>query len=324
MFDNLYTIKQPDVSEDLLGSVDGLLETLLEDHAERKDEKDKERKHHIIWATDDNDGHPFGAEIQVEAITGQHGQEIQPRVCKSRSVQDARRRLKGEVMTPPDVVKEQNDLVEEYWNLHHAPDDWRAYVQSPVLEIACGEGPYLTTRYDVVSGQYIDVPARQGLLDRKLRRVNQHTGDVNEWRKWVTQALKATYGFEWQGDSLLLARENVICSVIEHYMCKFRPHEECVPLSVIDHELELASLAYIVSWNLWQMDALKGVVPNSCKPTPTLFREEPDSCPGCATGVKSQHNGHFCRIRDWQRFDAGEKDEQGKLYDGEFFNAIAK
>lgn len=316
-----YSAGRPDVSEDALHSVPGLLEALLADHADRGDGK----THNIVWATDDYSvlGHSFADEVRVEDVTGVHGRVIVPRSCKPRSVQDARRRGLGEVMTPLSVVRVQNDLVDAAWGRARG-DDWQAYVRSPRLELACGEAPYLTSRYDVVSGHYIDVGERPGLLDRKLRAIAAHVGpdDVPQWRQWARLALEATYGFEWQGDSLLLARENVLCSVVEHYLA-FRQCQQ-MPLADLDRDLCLTALAEVVAWNLWQMDALKGVVPGSCHQQPKdLNSLVPDTetlvpCPGCADeSGKTQHNGWRCRVIDWTTdtvvtYDATKKKPLGR------------
>ena len=65
-------------------------------------------------------------------------------------------------------------------------------------------------------------------------------------------------------------------------------------------------IANIISWNIWQMDGLKGVVPNSCRngvteKKQTLFGEEDVvvNCAGCQKENVRTHNGLYCIIRDW-------------------------
>lgn len=75
--------------------------------------------------------------------------------------------------------------------------------------------------------------------------------------------------------------------------------------------------AEVISWNIWQMDGLKYVVPYSCHPVsippaPQLelfFDDEtpppqlPEDCPGCRRnkpGDPTDHNGDRCRIMDWE------------------------
>ena len=65
----------------------------------------------------------------------------------------------------------------------------------------------------------------------------------------------------------------------------------------------LTEIAKIISWNIWQMDALKGVIPDSCKPDKklqlTLFEEKEEVCQGCLNNNK-QHIGIYCKIKNWE------------------------
>lgn len=68
-------------------------------------------------------------------------------------------------------------------------------------------------------------------------------------------------------------------------------------------------IAYIISWNLWQMDGLKCVVPNSCGLKPSMEQslfDEPklSPCEGCKTGNMHKHNGVYCKIMDWDENEA--------------------
>ena len=98
---------------------------------------------------------------------------------------------------------------------------WVDYVKDIRMEITCGEAPYIVSRYDTVTGNKIELKDRIGLLDRKLRVVNDNTNNKEDWVKYSIEALKATYGYEWQGDNLLLARENVLFSYFEYYYARF-------------------------------------------------------------------------------------------------------
>ena len=65
-------------------------------------------------------------------------------------------------------------------------------------------------------------------------------------------------------------------------------------------------IAYIISWNLWQMDGLKCVVPDTCgqpRIEHTLFGDEivEAPCEGCRTGDIHKHNGILCLVRDWEK-----------------------
>ncbi|MCD8291654.1 MAG: restriction endonuclease subunit M, partial [Prevotella sp.] len=108
--------------------------------------------------------------------------------------------------------------------------------------------------YDTTTGEMIPLENRIGLLDRKLRVVSENVDNSGEWLKWAQVAFKSTYGYEWQGDNLLLARENLLITFIDYYRAKFGRNPMLKSLKYI---------AYIVSWNLWQMDGLKGVIPDT-------------------------------------------------------------
>ena len=139
----------------------------------------------------------------------------------------------------------------------------------------------------------MDLSRRIGILDRKLRIVSENTETSGEWIEWAKEALKSTYGFEWQGDNLLLARETLFYTVCDFFEDKFkRP----IP------RVSLAGIAEVISWNIWQMDGLKFVIPTSCnKASPSgLFGDLEEECPGCKTGDPYSHIGIKCRIKDWR------------------------
>ena len=87
---------------------------------------------------------------------------------------------------------------------------WQQYVDTRCLEITCGEAPFLVNRYDAATGEEIPLNKRIGILDRKLRVVNENATTEEEWLDWAYNAIAATYGYEYQGDNLLLARMNVV------------------------------------------------------------------------------------------------------------------
>lgn len=209
----------------------------------------------------------------------EHYQEmIRPRAVKSKREQTQRAKDKAEVFTPAWICNAQNNLIDEAWfgrkeGLFNSPDpedphkwinneepisfegtgkDWKDYVADMRLEITCGEAPYLCNRYDAVTGEYNkDVKYRIGMLDRKLRIVSENTKDSKEWILWAKVALRSTYGFEWQGDNLLLAREALFFTFEEHYIARFGEKK------FNQNKMRMMpGVAYIVSWNVWQMDGL--------------------------------------------------------------------
>ena len=301
--------------DDLLALSVEVLETLLRDHTTGKN---------IFWATHDYEalGSEYGyhSEILPHLITGEHRMVIRPRVLKSKDKQTDRAKDMAEVFTPSWVCNAQNNLVDDAWfgrknvfNVENAtnhtwltnPDkiefpkdkNWKDYVKATRMEMTCGEAPYLVSRYDATTGEPIPIEQRIGLLDRKLRVINENVDVSSEWLEWAQVAYKNTYGFEWQGDNLLLAREALLWTFIENYQVKFDKKPLVKSINYI---------AYIISWNLWQMDGLKGVIPGSCRngvteKIQTLFGEEEHivNCPGCQQDIIRKHNGTYCLIRDW-------------------------
>lgn len=292
-----------------------VLDTLLHDHTTDKN---------IFWATHDYEalGPEYGyhSEILPHLITGEHRMVIRPRVLKSKEEQTDRAKDMAEVFTPSWICNAQNNLVDEAWfgrkQVFNAENDeqhtwltnperiefpdgktWKDYVRLTRMEITCGEAPYLVSRYDTTTGRPIPLEQRIGLLDRKLRVVSENTGTTGEWIDWAQTAYQNIYGYEWQGDNLLLAREALLWTFIEYYQAKFGKAPLVKSVNYI---------AYIISWNLWQMDGLKGVVPDSCDAVfepAGLFDAEPrrKECAACRTGALKGHIGQRCIIRDWRK-----------------------
>ena len=136
-------------------------------------------------------------------------------------------------------------------------------------------------------------------MDRKLRVISENVADKEEWIKWAVVAFQRIYGFEYQGDNLLIARENLLMTFIEFYKDKFQEEPN------ID---TLKEIVTIISWNIWQMDGLKFVIPNSCHFEEMVqmslfeeYQEEPEFCEGCKTGNNHRHNGIYCKIKDWKK-----------------------
>jgi len=248
-----------------------------------------------------------------------------PRVQKDKEMQQSRVRDMAEVFTPSWICNAQNNLIDNAWfgrevvfNTETTNQDgthtwivnpnkiiypegktWKHYVRDTRMEMACGEAPYITSRYDTTTGEFIPIEKRIGLLDRKLRVISENVDKSGEWLKAAQTAYRNTYAFEWQGDSLLLAREAMLYSFIENYEQKFGKQP------MLD---SIQFIAYIISWNVWQMDGLKGVVPNSCgaKASKQLdMFNEPQiiPCEGCKADKINKHNGIYCLVKDWSNKD---------------------
>ena len=238
----------------------------------------------IFWATHDYEElgkeYDYHAPILPRLITGDRKMVVQPRVLKSKEQQTGRSKDMAEVFTPSWICEAQNNLIQEALPKDM---DWKDYVRLTCLEITCGEGPYLVSRYDTTTGEPIPIDKRIGLLDRKLRTVSKHTDTTEEWLQWAEIAYQNTYGYEWQGDNLLIARRELLYTFIEYYQEKFqeRPNEEHI-LAIVD----------IISWNLWQMDGLRGTPPDYPSPGELLDNPVPDMFTT------------YCLIRDWKENNA--------------------
>jgi len=231
----------------------------------------------ILWCTHDYEskgkGYQYADEIRPELITGEHGTIIRPRVLKSKVEQSDRVKDMAEVFTPSWVVKMMVDYVE-------------IDISTLSLELTCGEAPFLVSRYDATTGEPIAIGERIGVLDRKLRTINGQELNDEEWLSQVRLAFQTTYGYEWQGDSLLLARENLLYTFVDHYEARFGS------MPAIPTLLEFAEL---ISWNLWQMDGLTYCIPREKQEEIPqtqldLFNEAPTETPA-----------PYCLIMDWQK-----------------------
>lgn len=286
-----------DIREDFLFNKDNLLEILLQDKTTEKN---------IIWATDsyEQKGKKFApiAPITSDLVTGKNGKLIQPRAVKSIDEQLLRTREKAEVFTPLSIVKQMNEACD---SKRVTKNNWQEYVRLIKLEITCGEAPYIVSRYDPVSDKQELLPLknRVGFLDKKLSYVSKYYTSQEEWIKWAKVAFQSSYGYEWQGDSLLIARENLLYTFIDYYQAKFKETPS----------LELQKdIAEIIVWNIFQMDGLKYVIPMSCtidkvivKGEETLFEKKEDyivekPCQGCEKKTAQNHNGIYVKIMDWE------------------------
>ena len=241
--------------------------------------RDKTTGKNIIWATDaySSNGYEFSdkSQITTDTLLGMNAIDLQPRIEKALEEQQERTRKKAEVFTPVWLCNKMNNYCDEQWFgrkevFNKEMDDhqwkvvevpiefpqkktWKGYVDSRRLEITCGEAPYLVSRYDAATGDLILPPMRRiGILDRKLRIVNENTNTREDWLKWAIRAFQSCYGYEYQGDSLLIARINLLMTFCDYYEERWKMQA--------DKKL-LNKIANIISWNIWQMDGLKDTVP---------------------------------------------------------------
>ena len=241
--------------------------------------QDKTTKKNIIWATDTyaEFGEEFTDKVQLDANAILRRTDlIRPRIQKSQEAQAQRTRKKAEVFTPAWLCNQMNNHCDEDWfgrsgvfnteNSDHTwtvsegkiefpkKKKWQHYVASRRLEITCGEAPFLTSRYDPTTGEPVAIPDRVGVLDRKLKAIRENEKDPIVQKAFMACAYQSIYGYEYQGDNLLLARVNLFLTFIENWA-------EMIKAPVA------ASWAIIIatriSWNIWQMDGLKDTVPGT-------------------------------------------------------------
>ncbi len=275
--------------------------------------QDKTTKRNIIWATDayaeNGDGFLDKQEIKASRLMN-FPSLIKPRIEKTQEDQQDRTRKKAEVFTPAWLCNRMNNYCDESWfgrknvfnieNSDHTWDvvqgkvempegrTWKQYVDSRRLEITCGEGPFLVSRYDADTARIIEPPKRRiGLLDRKLRIVNENTDTCDDWLKWAIRAFEASYGFEYQGDSLLIARINLLLTFVDYYEERWNKEPDIRLLKKIANK---------IAWNIWQMDGFQDTVPLGMPPgemyEPSLFDMGSDEI--------ETDEAPYCRIQDWR------------------------
>ena len=245
-------------------------------------------KRNIIWATASyaslGEYYADSAQITENALRNMGSDSIQPRILKAQEEQQKRTRTHAEVFTPAWICCRMNNHLDEEWfgrkdvfNVQQHRDwtptegriafpkrrhaSWRLYVDSRRLEITCGEAPFIVSRYDAATGEGIPIERRIGLLDRKLRIVGENTDGEQEWVKWAIRAIQSVYGYEYQGDNLLITRINVLMTFVEYMEALWRRKPT---------EKELKTVANIIAWNFWQMDGLTGTVPKGKLQAPEL------------------------------------------------------
>ena len=279
----------------------GLLDRLLQDKA---------TKGNILWATDAysqyGEFYSPGNEIRSNRITGECSDLIKTRARRAMEQRTERTRQHAEVFTPFWVVKKMNDFADERWfdrksGIYKLTEDgkicfgrkkhWKRYVDARRLEITCGEAPFLATRYETETGEAIPIADRIGLLDRKLRVVTENAQNLEEWKTWALRAVQSIYGYELQGDNLLIARVNILFTVEEHLFYRWKQKPE---------KPWLEKLCNVIVWNLWQMDGIRGCVPVPPAPTEEQLSLFPPIDEQTNLFGEMEIKDIPCRLFDWR------------------------
>ena len=151
----------------------------------------------------------------------------------------------------------------------------------------------IVSRYDAATGELLEIRQRIGILDRKLRVVNENTYSETEWFRWVLRAYQSVYGYEFQGDSLLIARINLLITFVDYMQDRW---------GRVPTDVELRKIVNVIVWNLWQMDGISGTIPFG-KPKEeyhqfSLFdfvvADEPEK------QDTEEPEEVYCRIYDWR------------------------
>ena len=293
---------------------------------------DKSTGRNIIWATDPPQALSDTVTDKSEMTPAQLHQlgfeAIQARAGKQADAQQQRTRRRGEVCTPAWVCNKMINALDADWFGREGvfnteqPQGWQAregqvefpaskgkaplwqqYIDSRRLEITCGEAPFLASRYDAATGEMIPVQQRIGILDRKLRVVSETVKEEKEWLYWAKRAVQATYGYEYQGDNLLLARTNLLLTFAEHLQARWQRSSTTQ---------ELKATANIIAWNLWQMDGLKRSIPGGKLHPDTeqlnlfsMFGDAEESVPSVSCKVKNWRKGSHGTAQNFETIQEG-------------------
>ena len=141
----------------------------------------------------------------------------------------------GEVFTPPGLVSDMLDLVQNECER----------IESRFLEPACGNGNFLVE-----------------VLRRKLLTVDKRNArDPARWQRDAILSVSSLYGIDLQADNALVCRDRLLSVLSSAYETRFKE-----PLA----DAAVHSAAYILSKNILQGDALTLLMENG---RPILFSE---------------------------------------------------
>ena len=254
---------------------------------------DKTTKRNIIWATDAyrSLGFPYERtqEIRPALITGEHSDVIKTRARKEMEQQSERTRRHAEVFTPLAVCRQMiGDVDAAYFG---GADPFMA---DGVPSARVSFPRRRKWQHYVATMEGVPLAERQGVLDRKLRIVCENTADETEWMRWTVRAYQATYGYEFQGDNLLIARVNLLMTFEKYLRARWRRKPTAQ---------EYRAIIRTIVWNLWQMDGIRGSIPyaEESEPMELMLFDLPEEIEELR--LFPAHTGEMppVRIYDWRR-----------------------
>mgnify|MGYP000334055629 FL=1 len=104
------------------------------------------------------------------------------------------------------------------------------------------------------------------------------------------RAFQSVYGYEFQGDSLLIARANLLLTFVDHYRNRFGTDPD---------KKHLKQIANVIVWNLWQMDGLTETIPFRKPPEQKVEFDMLDMLT-MLDEPNSQDVPAFVRLYDWR------------------------
>lgn len=104
------------------------------------------------------------------------------------------------------------------------------------------------------------------------------------------RAFQSVYGYEFQGDNLLIARANLLLTFVDHYRNRFGTDPD---------KKHLKQIANVIVWNLWQMDGLTETIPFRKPPEQKVEFDMLDMLT-MLDEPNSQDVPAFVRLYDWR------------------------
>lgn len=70
--------------------------------------------------------------------------------------------------------------------------------------------------------------------------MNENTDTEEDWLKWVMRSYQSVYGYEFQGDNLIIARINILVTFVDYMQARWNR---------VPTDTELKKITNIIVWN---------------------------------------------------------------------------